>query len=243
MTSSLNTLSVKGLTKAFEELEAVKNVSFTFSNKEVVALAGGNGSGKSTLLKMIAGTLQQDLGSVKFNERILSPGNISEARKCGIQMVFQDGSLCPDANVVENMFLGNEIKSALGFLKTTKMKEKTLALIEQYQLPIPNLNAKAFEMSGGQRKSVAIGRALLSEPQFLLLDEPTAALGVKEQQMVVRMVKELNHNEVGVLICTHSPEEVLNVASRVIILRSGKMVIDRSTNGLTKAELAILMSE
>jgi simple sugar transport system ATP-binding protein len=221
---------------------AVAQVSFVMFKQEVVALAGGNGSGKSTLLKIIAGVIAPDAGQIVVDDCALAGGSVQEARAHGIQMVFQDGALCLDASVLENMFLGCELQSRLGFLKIAQMRLQASTLISHYQLPIPDIDAKVRTLSGGQRKAVAIGRALLSEPQFLLLDEPTAALGVKEQQILAATIGELSQKGVGVIFCTHSPDEILSITSRVLILRRGELVADERTEGLNKASLALQMS-
>ncbi len=242
MNQAPTSLSVENLSKAFGDSVAVAGVSFAMSRKEVVALAGGNGSGKSTLLKIIAGVISKDAGQIVVDAATLTGGNVQEARASGIQMVFQDGALCLDASVLENMFLGCEPQSPLGFLKIAQMRNRAVKLIDDYVLPIPNIDSKVRTLSGGQRKAVAIGRALLSEPRFLLLDEPTAALGVKEQKILATTIGELSNKGVGIILCTHSPDEILNIASRVLILRRGELIADECTKGLDKASLALQMS-
>ena len=231
-----------GVTKSFDGITAVANVQLTMSNGKITALAGGNGSGKTTLLKMLAGALKPDAGYVAFNDHKLPSSNVAVARATGIQMVYQDCSLCPDASVVENMFLGNEMKNPLGFLKRNAMRHLALEVIEQYDLPIPDTDATPPEMSGGQRKAVAIARALVSKPRFLLLDEPTSALGVREQATLLDIVVDLNAKGVGVCICTHSPDEILKVAARILIMRHGELVLDQPVHLMSKADLAIAMS-
>ncbi len=235
-------LAVEKLTKAFGNTVAVSEASFSVSPQEIVALAGGNGSGKSTLMKMIAGALIPDAGRVEFDGISLKPGNTHLARERGIAMVYQDCALCPDASVLENLFLGREPVSNLGFLKIGQMRQKVIELLEQYDLPIVNLDAQTGQLSGGQQKAIAIGRALLSHPRLLMLDEPTAALGVKEQKIICEMIKDLKSKGVSIILCTHSPSEILMLADRVIVLRRGELVRNQSAKEITETDLAVLMS-
>lgn len=230
------------LAKAFGRTVAITGVSFDLATGTVVALLGGNGSGKSTLLKMISGAIAPDSGQVEWAGRPLAAGQPHGARRAGIEMVFQDGALCGDCTVLENLFLGREPLTRLGFLRMGEMKRLAREVVEHYELPIPNLAVTAGHLSGGQQKAVAIGRALLSRPRLLLLDEPTAALGVKEQAVVLKVIGDLAASGVGILFCTHSPEETLAIAERALVLRRGELVRDQPLEGLSKGEVALLMS-
>jgi ABC-type sugar transport system ATPase subunit len=237
-----HTISVERLTKTFGTTLAVQNASFSISSNEVVALAGGNGSGKSTLLKMISGALAPDTGNILWDGKMLTSGKPRETRATGIEMVFQDCALCPDASVIDNLFLGREPTTSLGFLKVAEMRRLASEIIAKYTLPIPDINVETRPLSGGQQKAIAIGRALLSQPKLLLLDEPTAALGVKEQKIILQTIADLRTKGVGIILCTHLPDEILAVADRVLIMRRGELVGDYKVQGLTKTELAVLMS-
>ncbi len=236
------TLTVDNIVKRFGETAAVGGVSFSIASTDVVALAGGNGSGKTTLLRIIAGALMPDSGSVIWEGQPLRCGNSRDTRNRGIEMVFQDCALCPDATVVDNLFLGREPISALGFLKLRQMQDEAQQMIERYHLPIPSLTTQTRYLSGGQQKAVAIGRALLSKPRLLLLDEPTAALGVKEQKIILNTLIELRSAGVGIILCTHSPDEILLVAQRVLALRRGELVHNKPIGELSRNELALVMS-
>lgn len=237
-----NSLVVEKLCKSFGQNVAVAAANFFLKSNEIVALAGGNGSGKSTLLKMIFGAVVPDSGYLQWNGQVLKAGNPGQARALGIEMVFQDCALCGDVSVLENLFLGQEPLSVCGFLKTNQMRARAREIIDSYQLPIPNLEANTKDLSGGQQKAVAIGRALLSNPKLLLLDEPTAALGVKEQQIILQALIELKSSGVGILISTHSPDEIATVADRVLVLQRGQLVRNQPAVEISRAELAILMS-
>ncbi len=238
----MSSLVVQKLVKHYGLTLAVSAVSFSVTSNEIVALVGGNGSGKSTLLKMIAGAIVADSGVVSWDGTTLRNGDSGHARSHGIEMVFQDCALCPDVSVVDNLFLGREPSNYFGFLKRDQMYAEAQQLIDYYRLPIPSLDAACRHMSGGQQKAVAIGRALLSKPKLLILDEPTAALGVKEQQRMVATLKELHALGVGIIICSHSPEEILAIAERGLVLRRGELVHDVMLNQISQNELAILMS-
>jgi ABC-type sugar transport system ATPase subunit len=232
-------LSGEELTKAFGSNVAVSKVSVMVSSGEIVALVGSNGSGKSTLLKMIYGSLIPDSGRVTLNGVLLRQGDPHEARARGIEMVFQDkdeeSKLCPSISVVENLFLGREPTSKLGIIQRVQMQSKVNHLVDRYALSLPPLNALVGRLSGGQQKAVAIGRALLSAPNILLLDEPTASLGVTE--------RGLKASGVGIILCSHSLEEVMHVADRVVALRSGELIADEHVAALSESDIALLMSK
>jgi len=239
---ALGHLIVRNLVKSYQTTVALDNVSLETDSSEVVAIAGGNGAGKSTMLKVISGTIAPDSGFVEFEGCRLQPGHVSDARSHGIAMVFQDGALCADASVLENLFLGAEPVTPLGFLRLGRMRQLAMEMIERYQLPIPRLDAQVKDLSGGQQKAVALGRALLYKPRLLLLDEPTSALGVREQNTIITNLLTLSEQGVGILLCTHSPDEILAAAKRVVVLRRGRLMTDASVDGLSRSDLAVMMS-
>jgi D-xylose transport system ATP-binding protein len=234
-------LEVQHLVKCFGPTTALTDVNFKLGSGHVVALAGGNGSGKSTLLRIMAGALTPDSGVVFVNGTPLAQG-VNSARSAGIDMVFQNDALCPDASILDNMFLGSEPTVWPGLVRITTMRARAARVIDEYRLPIKDIQAVTRTLSGGQRKAVAIARALLGSPRFLLLDEPTASLGVKQQEIVLNTISDLRTRGVGIMICTHSADEILAVASRVLILRHGHLVEDRPTEGMSRAALVTLMS-
>lgn len=240
-------LSAQALTKVFGSNVAVSRVSFNVSSGEIVALVGSNGSGKSTLLKIIYGTLIPDSGCAKLDGISLKQGNPHEARARGIEMVFQDkdeeSKLCPGISVIENLFLGREPTSRLGIVRLRQMHERAKQIVEHYAFSLPPFGAKVGYLSGGQQKAVAIGRALLSGPRILLLDEPTASLGLTERGFVHKAVSELRSSGVGIVLCSHSLEEVTQVADRVVALRSGELIADERLVGTSETDIALLMSK
>jgi simple sugar transport system ATP-binding protein len=216
------------------------------SSGEIVALIGCNGSGKSTLLKMIYGSLIPDSGCVRLNNVPLKPGHPRDARSRGVEMVFQDkdaeSKLHVGISVLENLFVGREPTSRGGFIQMRRMRERAEKLMDSGALILPPLDAKIGQLSGGQQKAVAIGRALLAEPRVLLLDEPTASLGVTERGLVYAAIAELKTSGVAVMLCSHLLEEVFGIASRVVALRSGEVIADEPIYGLSEKDVAVLMS-
>jgi len=241
------TLGAECLTKRFGSNLAVSEVSLVVSSGEIVALVGCNGSGKSTLLKTIYGTLTPDSGCAKLNGVPLRSGNPHEARARGIELVFQDkdeeSRLCPGITVIENLFLGREPTSTFGLVELQRMHALANGMAERYKLSIPPLALRFNQLSGGQQKTVAIARALLSSPRILLLDEPTASLGVTERAVVHRAIAELKSSGVGIILCSHSLEEVTQVADRVAALRSGRLIADEPLAAIGEKDLALLMSK
>jgi ABC-type sugar transport system ATPase subunit len=235
-------LVVRDLVKSYQSTVALQGVSFAIRTSEIIAIAGGNGAGKTTLLKIIAGAVAPDSGHVEFNGVKLRPGDVRGARAQGISMVFQDGALCPDATVLDNLFLGSECRTNLGFLRMRQMRSLAVDMINHYRLPLPSLTSLVRDLSGGQQKATALGRALLYKPKLLLLDEPTSALGVREQGMVIESLVGLSQRGVKIVFCTHSPDEILGAARRLIVLRRGELVKDQPLNGIKRSELAVLMS-
>jgi len=237
----------EALTKAFGSHVAVSAADVSVSSGEIVALIGCNGSGKSTLLKMIYGTLVPDSGRTKLNGVPLKHGDPRDARARGIEMVFQDkdaeSKLMPGISVLENLFIGREPTSRIGLVQLRQMRQSAERLSERHALSLPPLDAKVGQLSGGQQKAVAIGRALLSAPRILLLDEPTASLGVTERSLVHKSIGELQATGVGIMLCSHSLEEVLRLASRVVALRSGELIANELIGGVSEVDVAVMMSK
>ena len=230
------------ISKKYNKVEVLSCVSFRLQMNATTGLVGGNGAGKSTLLQIMAGALNSDAGELSCAGDPYTNSGVSTARSLGIHMVFQDCALCPDGTVMDNLFLGSEPCSKFGLVRSGVMKKQTKRLIEKYQLPLPDINIRVSNLSGGQKKAVAIGRALLASPRYLLLDEPMAALGVRERSVVMGILKGLQNQGIGMFLCSHSPEEILELSHRVLALRRGKICSDIMTDSLEQTELALLMS-
>ncbi|MDX6698317.1 MAG: D-xylose transport system ATP-binding protein [Solirubrobacteraceae bacterium] len=220
-------LALRGVSKSFGAVQALTDVDFEVRPGEVVALVGDNGAGKSTLVKAIAGIHAVDDGEVLFEGQPVKITTPADASALGIATVYQDLALCDNLDVVENLFLGREeLASGPGAiarqLDETDMEQRSHELLENLAVTITDVRAEVGAMSGGQRQQVAIARSLLGEPKVVMLDEPTAALGVRQTAMVLGLVKRLKERGLGVVMITHNLADAFEVADRVYVLRLGR---------------------
>lgn len=222
-TTSLGTavLSMRGVSKRFGAVQALKDVDFEVSAGEVVALVGDNGAGKSTLVKAIAGVYVPDEGEVVFDGRPVTITSPAEAQRLGIATVFQDLALCDNLDVVANLYLGNEVVRGVAIDEVT-MEKESWRLLRQLSAKIPSVRIPVASLSGGQRQTVAIARSLLGDPKVVMLDEPTAALGVAQTAEVLNLVERLRENGLAVILISHNMSDVMAVADRVVVLRLGR---------------------
>jgi ABC-type multidrug transport system ATPase subunit/signal transduction histidine kinase len=218
-------LEVRGICKRFGALQVLDDVALSVGSGELVALVGDNGAGKSTLAKCIARAVRPDAGEVLVSGSPLGPGQ-DDARKAGIGVVWQDLSLCDNLDTVANLFLGRERRRLL--LSSADMRSEARALLAGLGIEIPDLTRPVASLSGGQRQAIAVARALASDPALLILDEPTAALGRSETQVVFRLVRELRARGTAVLLISHQLEQVFDLADRIVVLRQGKVVAEVS---------------
>jgi D-xylose transport system ATP-binding protein len=220
-------LELRSITKTFGSVEALSDVDLEVRRGEVMALVGDNGAGKSTLIKCIAGAHTPDSGEILFDGKEVSIHGPKDAAKLGIEVVYQDLALCDNLDVVENLFLGREelddgVGRVLRELDEIDMEKRSHELLENLAVTITNVRNEVGTMSGGQRQQVAIARSLLGEPEVVMLDEPTAALGVRQTAMVLSLVKRLRERGLGVVIISHNLVDVFEVADRIFVLRLGR---------------------
>ena len=219
-------LELKEVSKSFGPVQALSDVNFEVHAGEVVALVGDNGAGKSTLVKTIAGIHTLDSGTISFEGQDVHITTPSDAVALGIATVYQDLALCDNLDVVENLFLGREElvggPPVLAPLDEVGMEKQTGELLENLAVTITDVRAEVGTMSGGQRQQVAIARSLLGEPKLVMLDEPTAALGVRQTAQVLALVKRLRERGYGVLVISHNLADVFEVADRIYVLRLGR---------------------
>ena len=213
-------LSLRGITKTFGAVNALTSVDLEVVAGEVVAIVGDNGAGKSTLVKVLAGVHRPDSGTVHFEGRAVNIDSPSAAIELGIATVFQDLALCENLDVVQNLFLGRELGSAR--LNEVEMETRSWELLGQLSAKIPTVRVAVASLSGGQRQTVAIARSLLGEPRIIILDEPTAALGVAQTAEVLDLIERLRERGLGVIMISHNMEDVRAVADRVVVLRLGR---------------------
>lgn len=222
-------LTVQQITKRFGAVQALQGVSLDVHAREIVALVGDNGAGKSTTIKMIAGVEQPTDGQILFEGRKVSLSGPSVAEKLGIQTVYQDLALCDNLDIVSNLFLGREIRQTLipglpRMIRRADMEERALPVLRDLGINLPPLSTPVASLSGGQRQVVAVARAVLWGSKLVMLDEPTAALGVAQTKAVLELIVKLKENGVGVLVISHNMSDVFEVADRIVVLRLGRTV-------------------
>jgi len=214
-------LALEGISKRFGAVQALDGVDFEVHAGEVVALVGDNGAGKSTLIKVISGVGPPDSGTIFFDSRPVSITRPSDATALGIATVYQDLALCDNLDVVDNLFLGRE-QARIGWLDEIGMERRAIELLQTLAVKLPSARTQVASLSGGQRQSVAIARSLLGEPRVVLLDEPTAALGVAQTAQVLDLIRRLRERGLGVVLISHNLADVFEVADRVEVLRLGR---------------------
>lgn len=219
-TAARRVLNLEGIHKSFGPVAALTDVSLEVHSHEVVALVGDNGAGKSTLVKILAGVHPQDSGTVTFDGEEVSIPNPMAAIHLGIATVFQDLSLCDNLTVVDNLFLGSELRPMA--LDEVAMEVESWKLLRQLSAKIPSVRVPVASLSGGQRQTVAIARSLLGHPKVIILDEPTAALGVAQTAEVLNLVERLREHGLAVLMISHNMADVRAVSDRVVVLRLGR---------------------
>jgi D-xylose transport system ATP-binding protein len=213
-------LSLRGVSKSFGAVRALREVDLEIRRGEVTALLGDNGAGKSTLVKILAGVHPADSGIIEFDGVHVSITSPTDARNLGIATVYQDLALCDNLDVVANLFLGREEGRLL--LSEEQMEGHAWALLRQLSAKIPSVRTPVAGLSGGQRQTVAIARSLVGEPSLVILDEPTASLGVEQTAEVLNLVERLRDRGHAVLLITHNLSDVQAVADRAVVLRLGR---------------------
>jgi D-xylose transport system ATP-binding protein len=242
MSSAAPLLELDGVSKRFGPVQALDRVDFAVNAGEVVGLVGDNGAGKSTLVKTIAGIHSADTGTIRFDGRKVTISRPQEATALGIATVYQDLALCDNLDVVANLFLGQEVVSAgVGQasrqLDEARMEHRTGELLSGLSVTIPALRSEVGTLSGGQRQQVAVARSLLGEPKVVLLDEPTAALGVAQTAQVLELIRRLRERGLGVVVISHNLVDVFEVADRIFVLRLGRAAGDFSAEETTEEHI------
>jgi D-xylose transport system ATP-binding protein len=213
-------LSLRGVSKRFGAVSALTDIDLDVHAGEVVALVGDNGAGKSTLVKILAGVHPPSEGTITFRGKNVTFDNPSAALTLGIATVFQDLALCENLDVVGNIFLGRELNPLK--LDEVSMEIRSWQLLNELSARIPSVREVVASLSGGQRQTVAIARSLLLDPKLILLDEPTAALGVAQTAEVLDLIERVRARGLGVVMISHNMEDVRAVADRIVVLRLGR---------------------
>jgi D-xylose transport system ATP-binding protein len=232
------TLELRGVSKRFGSVEALTDVDFEVRDGEVMALVGDNGAGKSTLIKCVAGIYSIDGGEIFFEGRPVVIHGPKDAAKLGIEVVYQDLALADNLDVVQNMYLGREIHDPLFRLREAPMEQRTAETLKSLAVTtIKSVRQPVATLSGGQRQSVAVARAVLWNNRVVFLDEPTAALGVAQTRQVLDLVKRLAEQGLAVVLVSHNLSDVFEVADRIAVLRLGRNVGVYERDATTEQEI------
>ncbi|MBI4671020.1 MAG: sugar ABC transporter ATP-binding protein [Chloroflexi bacterium] len=223
-------IELRGISKYFGPVRALENVNLVVNRRQVVGLVGDNGAGKSTLMKILTGAYQPTFGEILLEGRPVHFASPHESRLAGIEMVYQDLALAGNLSIAANIYLGREpIKRQWGlfrFMDEKRIENGSRELLERLKINIPNVKARVENLSGGQRQSVAIARATAFNAKLVIMDEPTAALAVKEVAKVLETVLNLRAHGVAVILISHRMQDVMSVADRIIVLYEGAKVAD-----------------
>lgn len=235
-----------GLTKYYGQVQALIDIDFEVKEGEIMALVGDNGAGKSTLIQLLSGVIQPTDGVIYLFDENVELHNYRDAQKRGIETVYQDLALAKKQSVAKNIFLGDEptvnnpVLGSLGIVDRGAMREQSQTVLEKINIPI-DPEAQVTNLSGGQRQAVAIGRALKSDPEILILDEPTSALSVDGAEHVSKLIRELNENGQTIIIISHDLREILNLSDRITVLSNGTIAGTEETAAVTREEIILLM--
>jgi ABC-type sugar transport system ATPase subunit len=237
-------LRTERISKSFGRVTALRDASIRLAKGEVLGLLGDNGAGKSTLLKILTGFHRPSSGKIYFQGEEVELKSVSHARSLGIEPVYQDLALINELNVYRNMFLQREIMSNrfLGILDDRTMRERAIEQLNDMGVNIPKVDVEISKLSGGQRQAIAVARSVFANAKVLLLDEPTAAMGVKESAMILDLIRRLKEKgEVSVILVAHNYAHVFDVCDRVSLLQNGEITFDRQTRETSVEELMNLV--
>lgn len=229
-------LEMQGISKRFGAVQALQDVHFQVLAGEVMALVGDNGAGKSTLIKAIAGIYQPDAGVTRWMGREVTVRTPNDAAALGIATVYQDLALCDNLDVVANLFLGQEKRLGV-LLDEVTMEKEAWRLLRTLSAKIPSVRIPIASLSGGQRQTVAIARSLVGSPKIVMLDEPTAALGVAQTAEVLNLIERLRETGLGVILISHNMADVQAVADRIVVLRLGRNAAEFNVADATTQDL------
>ncbi|HVC80919.1 MAG TPA: ATP-binding cassette domain-containing protein [Chloroflexota bacterium] len=240
-------LEARGITRRFGRVTALRGADLVARAGEVSALVGDNGAGKSTLIKILSGAIQQDGGSILIDGKPVSFGSPQDARRQGIETVYQDLALAPSLDVAANLFLGREIRSMgvfgrIGFLNDRAMRRQAQQEMANLRIGLSSVRQPVFTLSGGQRQAIAVARATAWGRRLVIMDEPTAALGVRETNMVLRLIERVRDSGLAVLMISHSMPEVFEVANQITILRLGRTVRQMRREEASMTEVVSFMT-
>jgi len=240
-TESIPFVRARGLSKSFGHVRALQDVDLDIRQAEVLAIVGDNGAGKSTLTKILSGVYQPDRGEIQVNGRVVRISNPHEARELGIATVFQNLALVDSRDVAANLFLGREPTRWKFFVDRKKMIADAQRVVSELRVNMPSMTVDVGQLSGGQRQTLAIGRATAQQGRIILMDEPTAALGVREARKVLDLIRHLKSTGTGLVVISHNLRHVFSVADRILVLRRGRVAGVRDKGATTPDEIVRLI--
>jgi simple sugar transport system ATP-binding protein len=241
-------LEVRGIDKSYGAIQALSGVSLELHPGEVLGLLGDNGAGKSTLIRSLSGVERPDAGEIIVDGREYQFASALDARAAGIETVHQDLGLVDTMDIVTNLFLNRElvrrnaILRRLGVLDRKAMRAEAREVLQDLRIRIPSMTAKVSELSGGQRQAVAVGRAAAWGRHIVLMDEPTAALGVEQAQHVLELLSTLRDRGLGVILISHNMHDVMQICDRAVVLRHGRVAGDVDISKVTARDLVDLIT-
>ncbi|MBW4515075.1 MAG: ATP-binding cassette domain-containing protein [Timaviella obliquedivisa GSE-PSE-MK23-08B] len=231
-------LQLKNISKSFGGVQALSQVDFEVFDGEVVGLVGDNGAGKSTLVKTMSGAYVPDSGEISIDGQPVTISSPQDSTRLGIETVYQDLALCDNLDVVANLWLGREAHRSLfpGFfriLDETEMEQKTIEVLKTLDVKIPSVRSTVASLSGGQRQCIAVAKTILRQPKVVLLDEPTAALGVAQTRQVLNLILRLKERGLAIVVISHNLHDVFEVTDRIVVMRLGKRIRTFETSQTT----------
>ena len=230
-------IEMKNISVAFGGIRAVDNASVDLHEGEVVALLGHNGAGKSTLIKILSGAYKRDSGTIMVRGQEATINNPRDAKKYGIETIYQTLALADNVDAAANLFLGRELRTPWGTLDDVAMEAEARKVMGRLNPRFQRFKEPVIKLSGGQRQSVAIARAILFDARILIMDEPTAALGPQETAQVGELVKQLKSEGIGIFLISHDIHDVFDLADRVCVMKNGQVVGTAKTTDVTQDEV------
>jgi ABC-type sugar transport system ATPase subunit len=239
-------LRVDDVAKAFGSVVALNGASLEVRQNEIVGLVGDNGAGKSTLVKILSGNFSPDRGTITLDGEAVRFSSQADARKAGIETVYQDLSLCPNLDSAANFYIGRELyRSVLGIkvLRTREMERQADTMVREMGINLPSVREKVEFLSGGQRQAISLARFIAWGSRLILLDEPTAALGVRETELALQLIVRMHREkQVSMILISHNLQHVFRIADRIVVLRHGEVVGSRETKTTTPDEIVGLIT-
>jgi D-xylose transport system ATP-binding protein len=234
-------IEMKNISKHFGGIQALREVSINLYEGEILGIVGHNGAGKSTLIKILSGAYTADTGKIYFRGQEVEIKTPKDSKALGIETIYQHLALADNLNVSANVFLGREIKNRVGILDERAMENETRQMLERLKLKISSLKVRVLKLSGGQRQCIAISRAVYFNAKILIMDEPTAALGVQETERVHDLIQHLKNEGIGIILISHDLHDVFKLSDRIAVMKNGVLVGIKKINETTKDEVLAMI--